>query len=418
MKKLLIFMSVLLILSLMPVALFGCNNDAEPTEAPTELPSESSSESASESNTQNDADKETVNDATVVKARTVSLKGDLSKIKTHGRTYSLSTGLACDFVGSGIEFCGVMKGKVTVRIKVEKKSRSTPAYFTVYIDGVRQEKRYSVACGTTALLEVANFQSEGKHTIKIVKQSEATHDIAELIDIRFTGYLTERPANREYYIEVIGDSLTCGLGNLADNSVTSATTEHSDGTQSYGYLLAEKLGADCNIISESGLALSVGTNGYNGHQASDLYEKASVFRDANKAQVQSERIPDLIVINLGVNDYYFNGTYPTWCTIPEVKSETAAFINQVRQSYGEAGEDIPIVWVSEFLPMSYNERGKSYKDAIRGIIDDMGGEAAGLYYMDVTPNTKGGQAHPDLAGHKLACNEIYDYVVVQKEIIQ
>ncbi len=430
MKKLLIITAILLIICMMPFSLFGCDDSEKPSENAgdatdasklldgTSAASGTGTEKGSEKGTEKSTDKATENtdDATVVKDRVIKIKDSIDSFKTLGRTSTTSTGLACDFVGSGVEFKGVMKGSVSIKIKAIQNDTGCPAYFTFYVDGVRQDTRHMINCtnsGTTKTLEIANFDKQGEHTIKIVKQSEAMHNLAELLEVRLTGYLKERPADKEYYIEVIGDSLTCGLGNLADTSVTSAGSLWSDGTKSYGYMLAEKLGADYSIVSESGVAVSVGTNGFRGHQMSDLYDKASIFRNKTAKHVQTKRIPDVIVINLGTNDSGFNSAYNTeWCTVPHFKTEMEALINQVRGSYGAAGADIPIVWASKFVGIR-----QQYVDAIKEVLNTMGGEGAGLYYVEVTPNTAGGQAHPTVAGHTTACNELYDFIVTKKRII-
>ncbi len=409
MKKLIMITVALLILLIMPFTLFGCNENPEPTDAPTDAPTDEPTEKPTDAPT----DKPTEARDTEIKERIIKLRGTkvFEDIKTLGRTTRLSNGLACDHTGSGIEFRGVMEGKVELKVNATSRSGNS-TYFTVYIDGERQEKRSVISGTTSATLELANFAEQGYHTIKIVKQTEPKHSLSEFVELKLTGYLDARPEDKEYYIEVIGDSLTAGLGNMVGNEITAPNSTHSDGTQSYGYMLAERLGADYSIIAESGVAISVGVNGFEGHQTSDLYDKASIFRDATKKHEQTERVPNVIVINLGTNDSGFNSSYnKNWCTIEDVKRETEKLIEQVRGSYGEAGADIPVVWAGRFVGIR-----EEYLTAIKDTLTAMGGEEAGLYYTDVTRNTDGGQWHPTIEGHETACEEIYDFIA-QKRIV-
>ena len=106
MKRSLSLIALILALSMLPVALFARNEpaprettDEEPTEEPTEAPTEKP------------------------KATEAPLMGTeykfvdiLDNIKINGRYVATKTGLACDNLGSGFEFNGVMKGKVYLTV--------------------------------------------------------------------------------------------------------------------------------------------------------------------------------------------------------------------------------------------------------------------------------------------------------------
>ncbi len=443
MKKLLMAISIVLLLAMMPMALFGCdsdknNGDTDANGEPVGSDDSSGSGTGEGSDTGSDTGKGTSTGKKteasekadqgpyekVSKDWVLSLgkNGHADKVKKLGRTMTLTTGIACDHTASGIEFRGVFKGDVYVTIKsTQIKSNSPASFFTVYIDGVRQivSNRNSVM-GTKAI-KVASFQTEGEHTIRVVKQTEANYTNAEFQKISFTGYLLTPPANKELYIEFIGDSLTCGMGNIGNNSSTEPqSAQWEDGTQSYGYMLAEELDADYSIISESGIGIS---GSWSDHDMPAYYPMTSYIR--NKTQKYDfDRVPDLIVINLGTNDYYINKDKEpkgTLCTTAEVTEETAKFIKYVRDAYGE---DVPIVWVSKFVYLS-----DAYVNAFEaGIMQyaatKLGGscatvaaaEAAGIYRINVTQNTGGAQGHPTVAGHTTAKNEIKQFIYTKNII--
>lgn len=117
------------------------------------------------------------------------------------------------------------------------------------------------------------------------------------------------------------------------------------------------------------------------------------------------RTPDIIVINLGTNDYFLNKDKdPTMCKPEEVQKMTEKFIKHVRDCYGK---DIPIVWAYGFV-------GTFLYDNIKGAIDKLGGEDSDIYMIEVPKNTGGAQGHPTVEGHRAAADALLPLV---KEIL-
>ncbi len=442
MKKLLMAMSIMLILAMMPMALFSCgtkdngsdesqSGDDGKTEGSDTNDNVSGSESGADDeskDTSKDTSKGTTNTAgadmkdpytQVVRNQIIELSTTkhADKVKKLGRTMTMATGIACDHTASGIEFRGVMKGMVKVKIKsTTVKSNSPASYFTVYVDGVREDKRYTVTSSSSGqYINVKDFgETSGEHTIRIVKQTEANYTLSEFQSISMNGYLLTPPANKDLYIEFIGDSLTCGMGNIGVNSSTEPqSAQWEDGSQGYAYQLAQELDADYSIISESGIGIS---GSWSDHDMVEYYPKTSFIR--NRTQVYDfDRVPDLIIINLGTNDYYINKDKDpkgTHCTTAEVTEETAKFIKLVRDSYGE---DVPIVWVSKFVYISgayvnaFEAGIMQYAATKLGSCANItAAEAVDIYRIDVTQNTGGAQGHPTVAGHTTAKNEIKQYI--------
>jgi len=407
-KTFMLIAMILLVALILPMALFGCDKveDPEPTEAPTEAPTETPTEPAG-------TEKPTVtgNGETVVK-----LASNMDKVKTIGRITKLTTGLACDHIASGIEFTGVFEGDVKLRMKttqIKNEAGCENSYFTVYVDGVRQPTRIAVS-SVAKNVKIASFDKKGEHTIRVINQTENNYNINDLIELRFKGELKAPPADKDLYFEFIGDSVTCGMGNIGTNtSEHPGTSKLEDGSQCYGYIASEKLGADCSVIAQSGIGLSVSWD----DPMIPFYQAASYNRDREaKYDFENARVPDVVVINLGSNDYYINNSknddspHKDWAiaTPAALKEKAMEFISVVRSSYGE---NMPIVWVSKFIGI-----GDKYVNAINQAIAELGGEGAGLYRLDVTQNTGGAQWHPDVSGHKKAAEELVKFIE-DKEIL-
>ena len=326
---------------------------------------------------------------------------DLSKfavnVKILGRSQILNDGIGCDHCATGIEFCASVIGTVKLNIftTVEKEFCDS-AYFTLYIDGVRQTERIEVPYGEQTV-EIAHFLNLETHTIKIVKQTESNYNLCTLRSLCFDGELITPPPKKDKYIEFIGDSLSCGMGNLGKKGVENPQTSlWEDVTLGYTYGTAEKLDADCSIISESGIGLA----GSWWDPLFDFYSAWSYKRDKN-LKYDFARVPDLLVINLVTNDFYLNCDLKI-CSIEEVIAKTKEFILFVRSSYGK---DIPIVWVGKFMFL-----GESYINAVDTAIEEIGGKRAQIYRLDVPTSSGGAHGHPDVAGHSVARDMLVEFI--------
>lgn len=389
MKNLFRIIAMLLLVSLIPLSLFACNSeDPEATDVPTDTATDAPA--PTDKPTEDNKNDQEVD----VKDVLVHLGTEPYMVKTLGRTALLETGIACDHSASGIEFNLRAIGDVTLSLYVqEKKDKCETTYFTVYIDGEREKKRFAVKEGHHQLV-VASFDELGEHTVRVVSQIESNYTLVEIESVSFKGEMLDPPEQNELFIEFIGDSLTCGMGNIGTNSSPDPQTSRwEDATQSYGYMIAEELNADYSIVSQSGIGIA----GSWFDPLFDYYVKASYSRDKETDHPFYERTPDIIVINLGTNDYYLNKDKdPNMCKPEEVEKKTKEFIELVRFSYGE---DVPIIWAYGFV-------GTFLYDSIKGAIDSLGGESADIYMCELPKDTGGAQYHPDVDGHVRAAETL------------
>ena len=319
------------------------------------------------------------------------------RVKPLGRYQILNDGIGCDHSATGMEFSALLFGRVELDIFTTKeKEFCDSAYFTVYIDGVRQSGRYEAPVGEYTLC-VAEFCELGEHTVRIVKQTESNYNLCTLRALCFDGELLSPPPKKDKYIEFIGDSLSCGMGNLGKKGIPEPQTSlWEDVTQGYTYLSAEALCADYSIVSESGIGLA----GSWFDPLFDFYSAWSYKRDKS-LKYDFARVPDLVAINLGTNDFYLNCDLKI-CSVEEVTQKTKELIAFVRASYGK---DIPIVWVGRFMFL-----GERYINAIDKAIKDIGGQNAMIYRLDVPNSSGGAHGHPDITGHMKASDMLVAFI--------
>ncbi len=321
----------------------------------------------------------------------------INSVKHLGRAQALSFGLACDHCGTGFEICARFESDVDIELYLTKEKEGCDSvYFTVYIDGERLRERYGVSVGKS-VLHIDMPKENGACVLRVVKQSESNYNLCEVRAISFKGELLSPPARKEKYIEYIGDSLSCGMGVLGRKGVElPQTTLWEDVTQGYTYTSAQSLDVDYSIVSESGIGIA----GSWFDPLIDFYSAYSYKRDKT-VKYDFARVPDLIVINLVTNDFYLNCDLGI-CSLEEVEQKTVEFIELVRASYGR---QIPILWVGRFMKL-----GDSYVDAVDRAISKIGGEEAKIFRLDVPTCAGGAHGHPDIEGHKIACEHVVNYV--------
>lgn len=177
---------------------------------------------------------------------------------------------------------------------------------------------------------------EGEHTVRVLKRSESIDSTTGLIKLDTDGYFMRTPELRSRRIEVIAASSSAGFGNLAANTNEAKTTQNSDGLRAYAFLASRMLNAEINIFSASGWPLLrgpwTGTN-----NIPTAYDFVNVY-STNAWSHQNYR-PDVVVINLGTNDWSYisslSGSARTEA-ITNFENAFVEFIKKINQIHPDA----------------------------------------------------------------------------------
>lgn len=166
----------------------------------------------------------------------------------------------------------------------------------------------------------------GRHTVELVKRTEASQGVTQLLGFQIddASKLLPAPA-RARRIEVIGDSISCGYGNEAGRKEEHFTPKTENAWLAYGAVAARAVNADYVCVAWSGKKL------WPDNSILDLYDRVLPAATERKWDFAAWT-PDVVVINLGTNDFNakVNPDEAGWV------AAYAAFIRQIRGRYPKA----------------------------------------------------------------------------------
>ncbi|MDQ0901109.1 GDSL-type esterase/lipase family protein [Paenibacillus sp. V4I7] len=266
-------------------------------------------------------------------------------VKQIGRTVFYNDTLWLALSGSGAEykFRGT-KAQITMKGDQVALGQTDYARIGIYVNGVRVvDDLLKQSQKTYTVFESATQQDV---VIKVVKLSEAIRSTAGIQEIRVNSvdgiHPTQGSARK---IEIIGDSITAGYGvdDMKENGFSTAT---EDVTKTYAYKTAAALQADYSVVAYSGHGIVSGYTG-NGEKNTgllvpnnyDIIARSAGRIDGNLDINNSpwdfnKFVPDLIVINLGTNDYSY--TKDDSVKQAEYRDAYVEFLKQVRSRNANA----------------------------------------------------------------------------------
>jgi len=197
--------------------------------------------------------------------------------------------------------------------------------------------------------------SEGEHTIEIVKKNECW-GLVHFNGLRVPGgELLKLPAKKSRLIEYYGDSNPSGWS--AWNDKDKGGEADTEGYFTYPGFTARSLNAEWVNFSAGGFGI---TDRMGRRDLTDFYDKTHIYTNSpntNSWDFSNNNLgkkPDVIVINLGANDYYNNATEST------LKEAWQRFvITQLRPEYPD-----PHVVLANSYGWANNEPADYLADAI------------------------------------------------------
>lgn len=305
--------------------------------------------------------------------QTVALNKNTTGIKILGvRNLASETKINADWSASGIEFVATCEGDMTFAVE-----SSAGCYFRAYVDGEPWNNGtipyYTISGkGNIVLKNIPR----GTHTIRVIKVTGYTLATAAFTSVKLTGIISEEaPADKDLYIEFIGDSITCAWGTIGN---FSGKYTDQDATLAYSYLLAEALDADYSMTALSGQGICHGPMPVPNH-----YRYACKLKDS-ETEYDFSRKADLLVVNIGTNDQTHG------IDTVKFREEFKKWIEYAKEMNGED---------CKFLAI-WNMKNTNYYKHIKTVFDELGGEAAGYYiYRAKQSSNSVASKHPSKEEH-------------------
>lgn len=231
---------------------------------------------------------------------------------------------------SGSQVSAVVTGVNSISAYLSSDTRSV--YIDLIIDGVPQPMVPITSSGSKEFVLATNL-SNGTHTIVIAKATEAQNGPLKFYGFGLPegGTLVTPPARPDRRIEFIGDSITCGFGDLGTDPCT-AEPVNEDPYYAHGPVTARYLHADYMVTAWSGKGMVRNVNDPNPTSPDPL---PSYYNQAVGDKVFfgnwnfSNWIPQAVVINLGTNDFSTKPVPPTATYI----TAYVAFISKLKENY-------------------------------------------------------------------------------------
>jgi len=202
------------------------------------------------------------------------------------------------FSWSGTGFVAQLSG-TGLSVALSLTTSTEPYLFKAVVDGAPQPA-FTVANGA-GTYSLATGLAAGTHTVELYRQTEGPQGDATLTGITVEGgTLLEPPAGPARLIEVIGDSITCGYGDLGTLSDADCFPTESD-WDGYASVAARALGAEVSTIAASGRGVIRNYDPTDTSFTMPMLYPQTLAND--RAPLWDFHIePDAVVINLGTND--------------------------------------------------------------------------------------------------------------------
>jgi len=170
--------------------------------------------------------------------------------------------------------------------------------FKTVVDG-QPQPAFTTAAGT-ASYPLASGLAAGTHTVELYRQTEGPLGASQLLSLTITGgALVAPPAGPARLIEVIGDSISCGYGNLGTLADADCYLSESH-WDAYPSVMARALGAEVSTVAASGRGVVRNYGGDTTDTVPMLYGRIIANRAAPAWDFRVQ--PQAVVINLGTND--------------------------------------------------------------------------------------------------------------------
>ncbi|MCA9591029.1 MAG: hypothetical protein KC657_37285 [Myxococcales bacterium] len=341
------------------------------------------------------------------------------------------TGRVFELAGSEIRFRFEGASAVVGLALTEEATSSSVSFvdrgvqFTVTIDDqppfVIQARPCRLSYDLETLAQAAGAKlGPGVHDVVFHRNSEPLFGSTVFVDLSPKGGKLLPPLERKRRIEVIGDSVACGYGNLGSDAACAVSASNSNAYQAYPAIAARALGAELVNVCWSGKGMYQNFTDGRAPAQGDASPMPALWRRTllSKAEggmwdFSKAPAPEAVVIDLGANDVARDNDLdgrPDGFDRARVTDETSRLLVAVREVYPQAHVFVAL------SPLLTNERpvpgGRSaLRDALRAAVDAKNGAGdARVYFMELVEkgerDSDGCEHQPNLEVHRIMAEQL------------
>ncbi len=218
-------------------------------------------------------------------------------------------------------------------------TRQTWPWLSVFLDGGDTPAgRFEVSSADESQLLFQSAAPE-THRVRLVKSTENYKTFLGIAGFTAEGEFLPAEPEAAGRIEIVGDSITCGYGDLVRDPSRHFYSSDEDGWQAYGAEAARSLGCDWSCVSISGITCVRHALWQLPFAMEDLY----AFTDRpgqEKLGLEPEKWDfgahpsDAVVVNLGTNDCYAIQFSPEADELERFPAAYRTFLEDIRRLNG------------------------------------------------------------------------------------
>lgn len=310
-----------------------------------------------------------------------------------GRFVPSTNGKRCAWSGCFVEarFSGT---KITLRLKDSGANR-----FAITLDG--KESRLTPMANVDTYV-LGDGLAPGEHVVRVMKDTEASVAETEFLGLEVGAggqFLPLAVPSRR--IEVIGDSISAGYGDLGLGPNCNFSVDTESFRETYASVLGETYGADVVGVAWSGIGVYRNYGGGMTNTMPTLYPRA-LPASTTSAWSFASWLPDVVLLNLGTND--FTGSSP-----PQAAFETTyeSFVTTIRKNY-------PAAYILAITggPMLIGTASQNERAWVKNVLQKLttaGDKKLGQIELPAQTGSHGGigcDYHPSVGEHTFMAGEI------------
>jgi lysophospholipase L1-like esterase len=200
--------------------------------------------------------------------------------------------------------------------------------FAVVVDGGKPTVLST--SNATDVYPLASSLAAGTHTLLLTKRTESFVSVVQYLGLTVAGgALVPSPEPFARRVEYVGDSISCGYGDLGVGPNCSFSVGTEDVTVAYDELASAALDAQATVIAYSGIGVLRDYSGTTTNQMPVRFE-LTLADDPTSTWAFATPAPDAVVVNLGTNDFAKGDPGAAF------QQAYVAFVQQLRKHYASA----------------------------------------------------------------------------------